>query len=111
MSETRLALFGKAQLGRDIYRAIREQINNCRRRGIEPKAVWAGKDSIDAMHALWQAVAASYDLQLPLGVAGVPLKLGAGLGRSKFLFEYDENADKAHTLRRGPADNPLPDNA
>ncbi len=111
MSEQRLALFGKAQLGRDIYRAIREQINNCRARGIEPKAVWVGQDTIDAMHALWTAVARVYDLQLPLGVAGVPMKHGAGMGRNKFMFEYDADQDKAHTLRRQVVDNPLPDNA
>jgi hypothetical protein len=109
MSETRLALFGKAQLGRDIYRAIREQINACRTRGIEPKAVYVSKDSMDAMHALWSAVARSYDLQLPLGVAGVPMKHGAGLGRNKFMFEYQQG-DAGHTLRRGPVDNPMPDN-
>ena len=111
MTETRLALFGKAQLGRDLYRAMREQVNDLRMRGIEPKTIWAGKDSIDAMHALWSAVAARYDLKLPLGVAGVPLKEGAGLGRNKFLFEYHDDQAKAHTLRRGPVDNPLPDNA
>jgi len=109
MSETRLALFGKAQLGRDIYRAIREQINACRMRGIEPKTVYVSQDTMDAMHALWSAVAQSYDLQLPLGVAGVPMKHGAGLGRNRFMFEYAQG-EAGHTLRRGPVDNPLPDN-
>lgn len=120
--ETRLALFGKAQLGRDIYRAIREQINDCRARGIEPKHIWAGKDTIDAIHALWTAVAAKYDLKIPPGVAGVPMSQGMGMGRSQFVFEYHDrgtamvrDASELKTpgsvLVRPSIDDPLPFNS
>jgi hypothetical protein len=110
VSETRLQLGGRALTGRDVYRGIREAINNCRARGIEPKTVWVGQDIADALHALWTAVAASYDLRLPPGVAGVPMRVGSGMGRYKFMFEYEEDADKAHELRRQVVRNPLPDN-
>lgn len=111
MSEDRLALTGRAQTGRDVYRGIREAINNCRARGIEPKAVWVGQDIADSLHALWTAVASSYDLVIPPGVAGVPMRVGSGMGRYKFMFEYDEDQDKSHQLRRAVVADPLPDNA
>lgn len=110
MTEPRLALTGRAQTGRDVYRGIREAINNLRSRGIEPKVVWVGQDIADSIHALWSTVAQSYDLRIPPGVAGVPLKIGAGMGRYKFMFEYHEDQDKAHKLRRSVVANPLPDN-
>jgi hypothetical protein len=110
MSESRLALAGAANRGRDIYRTIRESIYDCRRRGIEPAVVWVGKDTIDAMHALWSAVAQSYDLKLPLGVAGVPMHHGAGLGRNKFVFEYHTDGAVNAAALKPATDNPLPDN-
>ncbi len=110
MAEPRLALFGKAQLGRDIYRACREQINRMRLQGIEPIAVWVGQDTVDAMHALWSIVAKEYDELLPPKVAGVPMKLGVGLGRAQFEFEYAGKQDARPELRQQPRDNPLPDN-
>lgn len=121
LAEKRLQLFGKAQTGRDIYRAIREKINECRARNIEPKCIWAGKDTCDALHALWDAVAARYDLKLPPGVAGVPMRPGHGLGRSQFIFEYHDKATKlilpgetqtpGSVLVRPAVDDPLPFNA
>lgn len=110
MSEVRLRLTGKAAKGRDIYRAIREKVNQCRAMGIEPKKIWAGKETIDAIHALWFAVAQKYDMRIPPGVANVPMAQGMGMGRADFVFEYDEDPEKAHTLRRKPVSNPLPDN-
>lgn len=110
MSETRLVLFGKAQHGRDIYRALREQINTLRLRGIEPKAVWVSQDTVDAIHALWTIVAKQYDEMMPPTVAGVPMRLGAGLGRNQFEFEYDDKADAQRYLRQHPRDNPMPNN-
>jgi hypothetical protein len=110
MSEQRLHLHGKAQTGRDIYRHIREAINNARARGIEPSKVWVSQYVADCFHELWTQVAQRYDLRIPIGVAGVPMHIGNGLGRNKFVFEYHDDKEKAHTLRRGPVSNPLPDN-
>ena len=109
MSETRLALFGQAQHGRDIYRAVREQINRMRLQGIEPKTIWVGQDTVDAIHAMWAIVAKQYDELLPPEVAGVPMRLGVGLGRNQFEFEYDGKQDAKRELRYKPRDNPLPD--
>jgi hypothetical protein len=110
MAEPRLALMGAAGKGRDIYRAVREQINRMRLQGIEPKCVWVGQDTVDAIHALWTAVAKEYDEMMPPEVAGVPMRLGMGLGRNQFQFEYDAKQDAHRELRRKPRDNPLPDN-
>jgi hypothetical protein len=110
LGEAKLHLTGKALTARDIYRHIRESINNLRARGIEPKKVWVSQYVADCMHEMWVQVASKYDLKLPLGVANVPMFVGSGLGRNKFVFEYDEDKEKAHTLRRGPVANPLPDN-
>jgi hypothetical protein len=110
LGEPKLHLTGKALTARDIYRHIRESINDCRARGIEPKKVWVSQYVADCMHEMWVQVASKYDLKLPLGVANVPMFVGSGLGRNKFVFEYDEDKEKGHTLRRGPVANPLPDN-
>lgn len=110
MAEPRLALMGAAGKGRDIYRAVREQINRMRLQGIEPKVVWVGQDTVDAIHALWTAVAKEYDEMMPPEVAGVPMRLGVGLGRSQFQFEYDEKAAPRRELRQRARDNPMPDN-
>jgi len=64
----------------------------------------------DCFHELWTQVAQGYDLRIPIGVAGVPMFVGNGLGRNKFVFEYDADKEVAHTLRKGPVANPLPDN-
>jgi len=108
--EQRLHLVGKAQTARDIYRHIREQINYARQRGVEPKKVWVSQYVADCFHEMWTQIAQRYDLRLPVGVAGVPMFVGSGLGRNKFVFEYDADKEKAHTLRKGPVANPLPDN-
>lgn len=110
MSETRLHLSGRAATGRDIYRGIREQINNLRNRGVEPKKVWVSPYIADCIHALWFAVAQKYDMRIPPGVSKVPMGIGSGLGRANFVFEYHEDKEKGHTLRRNPVSNPLPDN-
>ncbi len=111
LGEAKLRLTGKALTARDIYRHIRESINDCRNRGIEPKKVWVSQYVADCFHEMWTQVASRYDLKLPLGVANVPMEVGNGLGRNKFVFEYDtEDPEKGHTLRRGPVANPLPDN-
>lgn len=110
IGEAKLRLFGKALTGRDIYRHIREQINDCRRRGVEPTKVWVSQYVADCFHELWTQVAQRYDLRIPPGVAGVPMHIGNGLGRSKFVFEYVSDPKVVHTLRRKPVSNPLPDN-
>ena len=121
--ETLIVLHGKALKGRDCYRAIREQINQCRAMGVEPKRIWAGKDTHDAMQAMWDQVAERRDLRLPLGVAGVPMSFGSGLGRAAFVFEYHESGTvfmpegdsskrKESTVTVKPAvDDPLPFNS
>lgn len=110
MSEPRLALMGKASHGRDVYRAIREQVNRFRLQGIEPKRIWVGQDTVDAFHALWHAVAQKYDEMMPPEVYGIPIRLGVGLGRAQFEFEFDDKQAPERALRRAAQDNPLPDN-
>ena len=107
--EKRLVLFGKGLTGRDISRAIREQINNCRRRGIEPKKVWLSQYTADCLHEMWTQIAAAYDLVLPKGIAGVPCAVGVGLGNDQFLFEYHEDGKVNSAVLKPAKDNPLPD--
>ena len=110
LGEPKLVLFGKGLTGRDISRAVREQIHNCRRRGIEPKTIWVSQYVADCLHEMWTQIAMSYDLQLPKGIAGVPMRVGSGIGRSQFMVDYHDTA-KANDAALKPArDNPLPDN-
>ena len=109
MTETRLRLSGAALRGRDISRYIRERINIQRQRGIEPKCCYISQDTADAMHAMWHEVTGSYDGTLPDVIAGVPVKVGVGIGNDQFAFEHYK-ADLGGALRRHAVDNPLPDN-
>lgn len=110
--EVRLRLTGKAEFGRDIYRRIREDINRLRAMKIEPKTVWAGQDTYDAIQALWDEVAVRRDRKVPAGVAMVPMRLGAGLGRLAYTFEHWPKEERHLMVQklRAPVDNPLPFN-
>jgi hypothetical protein len=83
-----------ARRGRQWYIQIRIALNEMRRDGREPVAVWVLPATANDMRALWAEVGA-FDGKLPLGVAGVPMKEGATGGRD-FVFEYyDTRADEA----------------
>lgn len=110
--ERTLRLSPKAAKGRDCCRQIREQINRLRAQGCEPKTVFVGKDMADFMHQMWTEIAAKYDKVLPKLIGGVPFKVGSGLGRTNFQFEYWPPGDnRRNALRRNVVSNPLPDNA
>lgn len=110
--EVRLRVSAKAEHGRDVYRRIREDINRLRALNVEPKVVWAGQDTYDAIQTLWDEVSVRRDRKVPAGVAMVPMRLGAGLGRSAYTFEYWPKDERAVMLAklRPATDNPLPFN-
>ena len=101
-----------AQRGREWYIRIRVSINEMRRQGREPVAVWVHPDTANDMRALWREVGA-FDGKLPLGVAGVVMKEGS-TGGHDFAFEYYDTDRAAHEARElvdpffKVRDNPLP---
>lgn len=83
-----------AARGREWYIQIRVAINEMRRQGREPVAVWVHPDTANDMRALWREVGA-FDNKLPLGVAGVMMKEGSTGGRDYAFEYYDTRRDEA----------------
>lgn len=104
-------LSAASQRGRNAYISIRTHLHELRRLHIEPKAVWVNQATADDMKALWFEVGA-FDGKLPLGVAGVPMKVGM-TGGQDYVFEYHDTRAEDHAARdwRGQVwkvqDNPL----
>jgi hypothetical protein len=101
----------EASRGREWYIQIRVAINEMRRAGREPVAVWVLPSTANDMRALWKEVGA-FDGKLPLGVAGVQMKEGPTGGKD-YVFEYfDTKRDEANARElKDPIfsfrDNPL----
>ena len=99
------------QRGHDAYKQIRTQVNNIRAMGLEPKCVWVGQSTADAMKALWKkACGPEWDEVLPKQIAGVEVKQGSTGGKD-FLIEYFDSNALAEAIRRASkwqaVDNPL----
>ena len=100
-----------AQRGRNAYISIRTHLHALRTHHIEPKAVWVTQSTADDMIALWHEVGA-FDGNLPLGVAGVPMKIGM-TGGQDYVFEYHNTRAQDYAARDWKSevwplvDNPL----
>lgn len=89
--------------GRDYCCQIRETINNLRRRGVEPRAVWVGTQGAVCMRALWKDAATGqngqpWDGVLPKYIAGIPCREGM-TGGQDYVIEYFETDEQAHVAR------------
>ena len=96
--------------GREMYEAIRDMLFDLRNRGIPVRKVWVNKHVGDKMHAMWDFIAAKYDLKLPFRIERVPIEVGA-TGGQDVLVEKGDPGDPLTPYIEGispPGDRPVP---